>query len=493
VPSSMPADRARRRALLLLCAAQFLIMIDLSVVGVALPRVQQAFALTPETLSWVVNAYAIAFGGLLLLGGRLADLLGARRVFAAGLVTLTAGTLAAGAAAGAPALVAARAVQGAGAALAAPAALALILDLFARRPRELGGALALWGAAAAAGGTAGVVLGGVLTDLLGWRWVFLATVPVGLAVLAAGGRLPPTASRRAARPDVAGSLAVTAGLALAVFGLVRAEQAGWGAPSTVAALAAGAVLLGAFAALQKRRADPLVPARLLRAPQLVAGNVLMLLLGAAWTPAWFFLNLYLQQVLGYSPLQAGLAALPMTALTMALMIAGTARVVERRGLRPTITAGLALLTVALGLLALARPDGHFLVHVLPASLLAGLGMALSFAPAAMAATGSAGPDEQGLASGLVNTSQQVGSALGLAALTALAAAAGAELTAALAAAFLGAAGIAALGAVAAPIMLRSRASGRHGSPPPRAAPHGAATPADGRTSSPATISGQARG
>jgi EmrB/QacA subfamily drug resistance transporter len=448
-------------ALGLIALAQFMVIMDTSIIGVALPEIQADLGFTQESLSWVFNAYVIAFGGLLLLGGRLSDLFGAKRVFMAGWAVLTAGSLIAGLAGGVGVELAGRAIQGAGAALIAPSALTLLMMLFGSEPKELTKALALYGAAAPAGGTAGVFLGGVITEWISWPWVFFINIPIALAVLALTPRVMPAAPRRHGSIDVPGAIAVTAGLALAVFGIVRAPVEGWGSAATLGALAGAVALIGVFVGLQSRRSEPLVRLAIFRTPNLAAANMAQLLLGAAWIPMWFFLNLYLQQVLGYGAFEGGSALLPMTLAIMGLMVVAAPRVIARYGFKAPIVAGLVVLAAGLAGLSLARPDGTFAVDVLPASLVAAAGMALAFIPSLGTAISSARPEEGGLASGIVNTSYQVGSALGLAAMTALATSQGADqlgnpeaLTDGFSAAFIGAAAVALVGAALAYITLR---------------------------------------
>jgi len=452
-------------ALWIIALAQFMVIMDTSIIGVALPEMQRDLGFSQENLSWVFNAYVVAFGGLLLLGGRLSDLFGAKRMFTLGWVVLAGGSLVAGLAGSVWVEIAGRAVQGLGAALIAPAALTLLMMMFMQEPRELTRALALYGAAAPAGGTAGVFLGGVITEWVSWPWIFYINVPIAVVVLAAIPGLMPSAPIRRGTVDIAGAVTVTAGLALAVFGIVRAPEEGWGSATTILSLAGALLLLAAFAAIQRSRAQPLMRLGILRTANLSAANLAQLLLGAAWIPMWFFLNLYLQQVLGFGAFAGGSALLPMTVTIMVLMILVAPRVIARFGFRTPIVAGLWLLALGLAGLSLARPDGNFAADVLPASLLAATGMALAFIPSLGAALSSAPPEEGGLAAGIVNTSYQVGSALGLAAMTALAASQGADqlgnaeaLTDGFSAAFLGAAVIAATGGLLALITLR---------PPPR--------------------------
>ncbi|MGS2619732.1 MFS transporter [Micromonospora sp. LZ34] len=450
-------------ALGLIALAQFMVIMDTSIIGVALPRMQTDLGFSPENLSWVFNAYVVAFGGLLLLGGRLSDLFGARRMFTAGWLTLLVGSAAAGLADNVAVELAARAVQGAGAALIAPSALTLLMMLFGAEPRELTRALALYGAAAPAGGTAGVFLGGVITEYVSWPWVFYINIPIALLAVLATPALMPAGGARRGSLDVAGALTVTAGLGAAVYAIVRAPEAGWTSAQTWLALAGAVAALVAFVAIQAARREPLMRLSIFRAPNLAAANVAQLLLGAAWIPMWFYLNLYLQQVLGYSAFPSGAALLPMTVLIMVGMIAVAPRAINRFGPKPMVVTGLAVLAVGLGWLALIRPDGTFVADVLPASLVAALGMSLAFIPSLGTAISSARPEEGGLASGIVNTSYQVGSALGLAAMTAVAASYGADqlgnlpaLTNGYSAAFIGAGIIAAAGALIAAITLRTR-------------------------------------
>ncbi|MFD2474251.1 MFS transporter [Amycolatopsis silviterrae] len=445
-------------ALGLLALAQFMVIMDTSIIGVALPRMRDALGFTPSTLSWVFNAYVIAFGGLLLLGGRLSDLFGARKLFAAGWAILLAGSVLAGAAGNVPVELAGRIVQGAGAALIAPSALTLLMMLFGGNPKELTKALALYGAAAPAGGTAGVFLGGVITEYLSWPWVFYLNVPIAvLALVATRALLPGGATGTRGTVDVFGALTVTLGLGTLVYGIVRAPEAGWTA--TLLAVGAGLVLLGVFVVRQAKARTPLMRLSIFRAPRLGAANLAQVFLGAAWIPMWFFLNLYLQQVLGFRAFPAGAALLPMTALIMLGMIALAPRVIGRFGPKPPIVAGLLLLAAGLGWLALVRADGSFWVDVLPASLIAALGMSLAFIPSLSTAISAARPEEGGLASGIVNTGYQVGSALGLAVMTALAASASTDpvsLTNSYSLAFVGSAVIALAGAGLAAVTFRRR-------------------------------------
>jgi EmrB/QacA subfamily drug resistance transporter len=457
-----PVNPRRWTALAVIALAQFMVIMDTSIIGVALPDIRADLGFSPEDLSWVFNAYVIAFGGLLLLGGRLSDLLGAKRLFGVGWAVLAAGSLAAGIAGSPEVEIAARAVQGAGAALIAPSALTLLMMLFGHDPKELMKAFAVYGAAAPAGGTAGVFLGGVITEWASWPWVFYINIPIALIVLAVVPGLMPSAPARRGSIDLAGAITATAGLAMTVFAIVRAPEEGWGSAATLLVLAGGLALLALFVALQARVREPLMRLGIFRAPNLAAANVAQLLLGAAWIPMWFFLNLYLQQVLGYGAFEGGAALLPMTVTIMALMVIVAPRVIARFGPKAPTVAGLLVLAAGMAVLSLVRPDGSFLVDVLPASLIAAAGMSLAFIPSLGTAIQSAAPQDGGLASGIVNTSYQVGSALGLAVMTALATSQGASrlgdpvaLTDGYSAAFLGAAAVAVLGAVLAAALLRT--------------------------------------
>jgi len=455
-------DPRNRWALGLIAAAQFMVIMDTSIIGVALPQIGSDLGFTPENLSWVFNAFVVAFGGLLLLGGKLTDLLGARRVFSAGWVTLLAGSVLAGLAGGVPAELAGRAIQGLGAALIAPAALTLLMVTFSSDGAKLTRALAVYGAAAPAGGSAGVFLGGVLTQFASWPWVFFINVPIAVAVLYLTPRVLPHVPGRAGRLDLVGAVTVTAGLATSVYTIVNAADAGWASRQTLTGGLVAVALVTTFVIVQRRSSNPLVRLGIFRAPNLAAANVAQFLLGAAWIPMWFFLNLYLQQILGLDAFASGAALLPMTLLIMGLMVGIAPRLIGRFGAKAMVVTGMGILAAGMGALALARPHGSFWVDVLPASLVAATGMALAFIPSLGIALSSARPDEGGLAAGLVNTSYQVGSALGLACLTAVAAAKGSlasgdvvSVTSGYSSAFLGAAIVSAAGAVIAVIALRS--------------------------------------
>ncbi|MGH9955292.1 MAG: MFS transporter, partial [Nitrososphaeraceae archaeon] len=386
---------------------------DTSIIGVALPEIQQQFGFSQSDLQWIFSAYVIVFGALLLLGGRLSDIVGQRRIFVIGFAILTAASVVASLAPSGTVLIAARALQGVGAALIAPFALSIVMNLFTI-PSERNKAMGFWGAAAPAGGTAGVFLGGILTAWVDWSWVFLINVPIGIAVLALTRMLLPPGIRQKGRVDYLGAFSITGALILLVYAIVTANDAGWTSLQTVSLLLISAGLLGAFIMIQKRIREPLIPLRIFRTPSLLTSNVVMALLGAAWIPMWFFLNLYLQQIQGYGPFESGLALLPMTAAIMVLMIGVSSKLISRLGVKQGLVAGLGLLALAM-VMFVATPssnEGSFFIYVLPASLVAAGGMSLAYISALMSAVSHARKEESGLASGIVNTSYQIGSALG---------------------------------------------------------------------------------
>ncbi|GAC1317607.1 MAG: DHA2 family efflux MFS transporter permease subunit [Thermoleophilaceae bacterium] len=419
--SGVTSSRARWATLVLACVAQFMVILDVSVVNVALPSIRHGLGFSVVGLQWVVNAYTLAFAGLLLLGGRAADLLGRRRVFIAGLLLFSLASLVGGLAQSQGMLVAARAAQGIGGAIVSPATLAIITTTFTEGG-ERNRALGAWGAMGGAGGAFGVLLGGILTDALSWQWILFINVPIGLgaALLAprfvAEGRNA-TASRHF---DVAGALTGTLGLVAIVFAVVRTNVNGWGSAQTVLVLGAGIALIALFLLIEGRlAARPLMPLRIFRSRMLSGANAIIFLLGTAMFGMWFFVSLYLQQVLGYSPLKAGLSFLPMT---LAIVIGSTlaSRVVARIGVKPLLTAGMLAQAVGLLLFAGASPTGNYLGDVLLPSLLVASGIGISFVPLTIAAVSGVAPSEAGLASGLVNTSRQMGGALGLAVLSTIA-------------------------------------------------------------------------
>jgi EmrB/QacA subfamily drug resistance transporter len=415
------SDR-RWLALLVLCLGDLMIVLDVTIVGVALPSIREDLDFSEESLAWVVNAYLITFGGFLLLGGRLGDLLGHRRLFLAGVALFTAASAVCGFASSQGMLIGARAVQGVGGAVVSAVALSLMMTLFTE-PAERAKAMGIFGFVASGGGSLGVLLGGVLTDLLDWHWIFLVNVPVGvlvvlLTVVVISGARVTTAPQRL---DLAGAGTVTASLMTAVYAIVNGNEVGWLTGRTLGLLATSGLLLLIFLGLEARVRSPLVPLRLFRLRNVAVSNTVGVLWAGAMF-AWFFLTaLYLQLVLGYSPLQVGLAFLPGNLIMGAMSIGLSAKLVLRFGIRPPLSVGLLLATLGLLLLARAPVDGNFAVDVLPSMILLGLGAGTAFNPVLLAAMSDVEPSEAGLASGLVNTSFMMGGALGLAVLASLAA------------------------------------------------------------------------
>jgi len=412
----------RWSALALIVTAQFMVLLDVAIVNVALPSIKSDLGFSQTNLQWVVSAYAILFGGTLLLGGRLADLLGRRRLFVAGLALFTASSLLCGLAWSEGSLIAFRAVQGLGGALLAPAALSLLMTTF-REGRERNVALGVYGAASGSGAAAGVLLGGVLTSYLSWSWIFFINVPVGVTAIA----LTPMLLResRAALPhrhfDFAGAASITAGLMLLVYAMTRATSDGWSSPETVALLIGSAVLVLGFVAIELRSRSPLLPLRIFRLRTLTAANATMAILGAVSFSAFFLLTLYLQDVLRYSAAQTG-AAFAAFALSVVVASNVAQALVGRVGVRATLTAGLLVLASAFALLSRLPVDGHYFWDVFPAFILGGSGMGLSFVPITIAGLTGIERADAGVASGLINTSRQIGGAIGIAAVSAVAAA-----------------------------------------------------------------------
>jgi EmrB/QacA subfamily drug resistance transporter len=459
-------------ALALLCLSQFIVVLDASIVNVALPSIGKGLHFSQENLPWVVNAYVLTFGGFLLLGGRMADLLGRRRVFLAGLGLVAIASLFAGFASNEGQLIAARAAQGLGAAIISPAALSIVMNTF-KDGAERNKALGAWGAVAGAGGAAGVLLGGILTDGLGWQWVLWVNVPVAIVVAALTPRyIAETRSLSATRHfDTAGAVTVTAGLSLLVYAIVDATNAGWGSARTLSLLAAATVLLAAFVAVEQRSAAPLVPFRIFRLRTLTGANVVGLLVGGSLFSMFFFLTLYMQQVLGYSPIRTGLSYLPL-ALTIILSAGVASQLVTRVGFKPVLATGLVFIGAALLWMSRVPVDGRFAVDLLGPTVLAGAGLGFAFVTTTIAAVSGVREQESGLASGLINTSQQIGGALGLAVLATIAtsrtndlvgSAGGhvAALNEGFQSAFLGGALIAGLGLVLTLVLVRSRDSRAH--------------------------------
>jgi EmrB/QacA subfamily drug resistance transporter len=429
-PASAAPSRSRWLALYVLCLGDLMIVLDQSIVNVALPSIRTDLGFSQASLAWVVNAYLLTFGGFLLLSGRLGDLFGNRRVFLGGVVFFTAASVACGMAPNATFLVVGRAVQGLGGAAVSAVALALIMGLFTEGA-ERAKAMGVFGFVMSGGGAVGVLLGGVLTGLLSWHWIFLVNVPVGVAVVIAARAVLPADSvvPGSAKLDVPGAILVTAALMLAVYAVVGGNEAGWTSARTVGFLAAAAVLFVAFVVRETRAAAPLVPLRLFKLRNVTVSQVVGVLWAAAMF-AWFFLAaLYLQQVLGYSALEVGLAFVPTSLVMMFCSLKVSDRLVMAFGIRPPLTVGLALAALSLGLFALAPVDGSFVTDVLPSMVLLGIGAGIAFNPVLLAAMGDVEPHEAGLASGVVNTSFMMGGALGLAVLVAVSDARTASLTA----------------------------------------------------------------
>jgi EmrB/QacA subfamily drug resistance transporter len=465
-------ERRRWIALALLATAQFVVVLDASIVNVALPTIGEALSFSQSNLAWVVNAYILTFGGFLLLGGRIADLLGRRRVFMGGLILFALASLAGGLATNEGQLIAARAVQGLGAAILSPAALSIVTTTF-RDGAERNKALGVWGAVAGSGGAAGVLLGGVLTDTLGWEWVLWVNVPIGLiaAALAPSLIAESRAESETRHFDVAGALSVTAGLSLLVYALVDATDVGWGSTQTIGLLGVSAALLAAFVAIELRSASPLVPFGIFRMRTLTGANVVGVLTGASLFSMFFFISLYMQQVLGFSAIEAGFAYLPL-ALTIIVSAGVASALTTRVGFKPPLIAG--MLSIAAGLIWFSQVSvgGSYVADVLGPSLLAGLGLGFVFVPQTIAAVAGVRDREAGLASGLINTSQQIGGALGLAILATIANSRTDELAGGSApslnalnegfqSAFLAGAGLAVLGLIAVLTLVRTRDSREH--------------------------------
>ena len=436
----MDKDKRRWWALVVLCLGELMIVLDTTIVNVALPSIQADLRFTDTALVWVVNAYMLTYGGFLLLGGRLGDLYGHRRLFLAGIVGFTLASLACGWAPSQAVLVAARAVQGLGGAVVSAVALSLIMNLFPE-PGARARAMGVYGFVCAGGGSIGVLLGGLLTSELSWHWVFLVNLPVGVGVFAATRALVAGGRGDRSQPlDVAGAVTITASLMLAVYAVVDGNRAGWGSAQTVGLLLAAAVLFAVFLGIESRVRSPLVPLAMFRIRNVAAANVVGVLWAASMF-AWFFISaLYLQLVLKYTPLQVGLAFLPSNVIMAVLSLGWSARLVMRYGFRPPLAGGLVLAALGLALFARAPVDGSFWVDVFPGMVLLGVGCGVALNPVLLAATSGMDEKDAGLASGVVNTSFMMGGALGLAVLASAAAARTASAQAA------GAAEAAALGA-----------------------------------------------
>ena len=415
--------RERWLAFAVLCLGDIMIVLDTTIVNVALPTIKSSLGFNETDLVWVVNAYLLTFGGFLLLGGRLADLYGQRRLFLIGIVSFTAASLACGLALSQEMLIVARAVQGVGGAVVSAVALSLIMNLFPDGPERVK-AMGYFGFVMAGGGSVGVLLGGLLTGLLDWRSIFLVNLPIGALVLYLSLRLLPDGKGEGSRHlDVAGAVTITTSLLLAVYAVVNGEQAGWTSRQTLGLAGAAVALLLIFVAIESNVKAPLVPLGLFRLRNISVSNIIGVLWAAAMF-AWFFLSaLYMQQVLRYGPMQVGLAFLPANLIMGAFSYSLSAKLVNRFGIRRPLAAGLACAAVGLTLFAMAPPtDGSFVLHVLPAMLLLGVGAGMAFNPVLLAAMSDVEPKDSGLASGIVNTAFMMGGSLGLAVLASLAAA-----------------------------------------------------------------------
>jgi EmrB/QacA subfamily drug resistance transporter len=464
-------DRRRWLALALIVAAQFMVVLDVAIVNVALPSIRTDLHFSQESLQWVITAYSILFGGVLLLGGRLADLLGRRRLFVAGLALFTVSSLLDGLAWSSGSLIGFRSLQGLGAALLSPAALSILTTTF-REGRERNVALGIWGAASGSGGAAGVLLGGALTSALSWSWIFFINVPVGALVLGVTPWLlrESRADLGHRRFDFTGAASITGGLMLLVYALTRATQHGWGTVETFGLLSASAALIVAFFIVELRSKAPLLPLRIFRLRTLSASNVSGLLMGGAIFAQFFLLTLYMQEVLHYSALKTGVAYIGLT-LTIIVFSAVAQALVTRIGVRRVLPTGLALTTVALVLFARLPVHGHYFSDLFPAFMISGLGLALAFVPMSIGALTGVRQADAGVASGLINTTQQIGGAIGVALATTIAttftthyvdthagtnAFSGAALTHGFEIAFYVLAALAALGALLAALLLESK-------------------------------------
>jgi EmrB/QacA subfamily drug resistance transporter len=416
----MTNDSRKWFALAVICVAQFMVILDVSIVNVALPSIQRGLHFSEQNLLWVLNAYALFFGGFLMLGGRVADKLGRRRVFVTGVVVFTTASLFCGLATSSGWLVTARAVQGLGAALLSPAALSILTVTFVEG-RERNTALSIWGAIAGAGGAFGVLLGGVLTQEFGWQWIFYVNVPIGsVVVIASFFFLTHSLAEDENRGfDFPGAITLTAGLVLMVLALVKSTSWGWGSAKTLGTLAASLVLIALFVVIERRTKSALVPMSIFGNRSLSVSNLVSLTLGAAIFSMFYFLSLYMQQVLGYSALKTGVGYL---AIAGAIIVAAGAAqsLVAKIGVRLVMTVGMALAAGGLIYFAQISPHGTYLGTLLPGFLLAGVGLGLSFVPVTIGAVSGVNPNEAGVASGLITTTQQIGGALGVAVLSSLA-------------------------------------------------------------------------
>jgi EmrB/QacA subfamily drug resistance transporter len=406
-------------------------MMDSAIIQIALPSIQGTLGYSQENLQWVMSAFLIIFGGFLLLGGRLADLFGNRRIFNLGIIILIVSSLLAGLAWSEMSLNVSRGIQGLGSALIAPAALSLIMLLFTSNGKEMGKALAFWGLSGAAGGALGIVLGGIITEVLGWRWTLLIYVPLGIIVLILSPKLLQKAGRKATgRVDYIGAILVTVSSMLIVYGIVTAEHSGWQSFNTIVPLAVGAVLFLIFLLVQSKRKEPLLPLNIFKTPNLAIGNISVFLIAASWFPMVYILVLYLQQVLQLSPFVGAMAMLPMPIFMALFMIFIAEKVMDKFGIKKTMITGFILLGAGAVLFSqTATVDGNYWTNVLLASLIASLGNALAYLPATTASVSEVESERSGIASGLYNTFYQIGSAVGLAVIVAIAGATTASSTA----------------------------------------------------------------
>src|SRR3954469_13637242 len=462
----MDATRRKWFALALLCTVQFMVVLDIAVVNVALPSIQTDLGFSQENLQWVISAYALLFGGFLLLGGRAADLLGRRHVFLVGLVVFTAASLFSGLAWSEGSLIVARGLQGFGAAIISPAALSILTTTFAEGP-ERNTALGAWGAVGAFGAVAGVLLGGVLTDLLDWRWIFYVNAPVGIVAFALVPVLLNESRDATAKSfDLPGAALVTSGLVVLVYAITQANGYGWGSAETIGFFTAAVALLVGFVVREARTRDPLMPLSIFRLRTLVGANIAGLILGTVLFSMFLMLTLYMQQVLGYSPLRTGVSYLAVAGSAI-VWSAVAAQLVTRVGVKPVLVTGMVFLTAGLAFFTQVSVGGSYIADLLPGFLVIAVGMGFSFVPISIAALAGVRPSEAGLASGLINTSQQIGGALGIAALSAVATstttnrlAGGAQRAVALTdgfqAAFVGGAAVGVVGVVVALFVVRGR-------------------------------------
>ena len=458
------SDRRKWLALALLSVIQFMVVLDIAIVNVALPSIQTDLGFSQENLQWVVSAYALLFGGFLLLGGRVADLIGRRRVFVGGLVVFTAASLLSGLAWGEGSLIGARALQGLGAAMITPAALSILTTTFAEG-KERNAALGAWGAVGAFGAVAGVLLGGVLTDALSWEWIFFVNIPVGIVGLALAPLLLNESRDAEAKSfDVPGAALVTGGLVTLVYAITQANDYGWGSAATIGLFTTAAVLLAGFIGWESRTREPLVPFAIFRLRTLVGANIVGLIMGTAMFAMFLMLTLYMQQVLHYSAMKTGVAYLAVAG-TAIVWSALAAQLVTRIGVKPVLVVGMTTLSLGLLYFTQVSVGGSYVGDLLPGFLLIAVGLGFTFVPVSIAALAGVQPSEAGLASGLINTTQQIGGALGIAVLSSIATsttenavasgdAVSSALTDGFQAAFIGAAAIALVGILVSLLVVR---------------------------------------